>query len=84
MPRPTPQGEHRPPQDREKRGPGGTSPSNILAHLKGLDFPATRDDLVEQARKNKASPGVISQLERLDQEEFGGPQDVLKAFGRIH
>ncbi|MCK6528254.1 DUF2795 domain-containing protein [Myxococcota bacterium] len=84
MPRSTPQGEHRPPQDRGKRGLGGASPSNILAHLKGLDFPSTRDDLVEQARKNKASPGVISQLERLDQEEFGGPQDVLKAYGRIH
>ena len=65
------------------RGVGGRSPSNIMTHLKGIHFPARKSDLLSQARNNNAPSEVLDQLNQLgDDQEFGGPQDVMKAYKR--
>lgn len=65
------------------RGVGGESPSNIEKHLKGANYPAERDDLVELARSNQAPEEVVQDIRNLPRERFGGPQDVMKAYGEI-
>jgi hypothetical protein len=64
------------------RGVGGQSPSNIQSYLAGTSYPATKQDLVEAARQNAAPKEIIRILEQLDEDEFGGPQEVMKAYSR--
>ncbi len=65
------------------RGVGGTSPANVQAHLKGVHYPATKKDLTATAKRNGASPYILHILERMPEDEFGGPQDVMKAYGEV-
>lgn len=62
------------------RGLGGISPANIQKFLAGVSYPASRDDLIEHARGNRAPPDVMELIEGLPDQEFGGPQDVQKAY----
>ena len=64
------------------RGVGGHSPSNVMAHLRGAHFPALKPDILSTARSNGAPSDVMDVLERLPEQEYGGPQDVMKAYGR--
>lgn len=57
------------------------SPAEIQKHLRGVEYPATKEDLLNAARENGAPEDILSSLENLDTEEFGGPQDVMKAYG---
>ena len=45
------------------RGLGGPSPVNAAHHLKGVHFPASKDDLLERARNNGAGQDVLEVLE---------------------
>lgn len=63
------------------RGVGGTSPSNVQSYLSGVSYPATKDDLLSAARANGAPREIIDIIEGFDDDEFGGPQDVMKAYG---
>ena len=53
--------------------------TEVQKALKGVDYPASREDLVEHARGNHAPDEVISALENADQEEFEGPSGVMAA-----
>lgn len=66
------------------RGVGGESPANVQAHLKGVHYPAKKQDLVSKAQENHAPQEVLHILEEMPDEEFGGPQDVMKAYGEVH
>lgn len=66
------------------RGVGGQSPANVQKYLKGAHYPAKKDELLSKARDNGAPEEVIDVLEDLPEEEYGGPQDVMKAYGELH
>lgn len=66
------------------RGVGGQSPSSVQKYLKDVEYPTSKEELIMQARRNGAPEDVISDIQTLKDEEFGGPQDVMKAYGRIH
>ena len=66
------------------RGVGGHSPANVSKHLKGIDFPAHRQDLIRQAEKNHADAEVIDELKNLPDEEYGSMADVMKGYGKLH
>lgn len=63
------------------RGVGGHSPANVQKFLKGVSYPASKDDLLRQARDNPAPEEIIRTIEQFDVDEYGGPQDVMKAYG---
>ena len=65
------------------RGVGGQSPANVQKYLKGVDYPAKKRDLVDQATKNDAPDEIMKLIQRFPDQEFGGPQDVMKAYGTI-
>jgi hypothetical protein len=65
------------------RGVGGTSPANVQTHLKGAQYPATKEDLISTAKQNGAPKEIMDILERMTEEEFGGPQDVMKAYSEV-
>ncbi len=60
---------------------GGESPANVQKYLKGVDYPTRKRELVEQARKNAAPKEVLDVIQRFPDQEFTGPQDVMKAYG---
>ncbi|WP_349616339.1 DUF2795 domain-containing protein [Azotobacter salinestris] len=66
------------------RGMGGHSPSNISHHLKGIDFPAQKNDLLKQAEQNGADEEVLDTLKRMPDERYESMADVMKGYGSVH
>jgi Protein of unknown function (DUF2795) len=58
------------------------NPIDVQKHLKGMDYPARKDDVVSKARENGASGEVVEALEGMGRNEFTGPDDVMEALGR--
>ena len=60
------------------------NPVEIQKHLKGVDYPANKQELTKHAKKQGADKEIISLLEKLpDDEEFDSPADLNKAIGEI-
>jgi Protein of unknown function (DUF2795) len=60
------------------------NPVQIQKHLKGVDYPASKQELIQHAQKQGADQKVISLLERLpEEEEYENPTDLNKAIGGI-
>lgn len=57
-------------------------PSNIENHLQGIDYPATKQDLLTVAEANNAPENVIETLQGMPSQQYEGPDDVMKAFGK--
>ncbi len=57
-----------------------TSPITVQKFLKGVDYPADRDDLLVVAEGNDAPEDVIEALEALDESTFDGPDEVVEAL----
>ncbi|MBK8211157.1 MAG: DUF2795 domain-containing protein [Rhodospirillales bacterium] len=57
--------------------------ANLNRFLKGIDFPAKRADLVEQARENGADYGVLEVLNNLQQRDYESMADVMKAYSEV-
>ncbi|MDA8166118.1 MAG: DUF2795 domain-containing protein [Desulfobacteraceae bacterium] len=62
------------------RGVGGHGPANVMKHMKGIDFPARKKDLIAHAKK---APGpdtndVIEVLNRIEDKEYHSPAEVMK------
>jgi hypothetical protein len=64
-------------------GMGGHSPSEVLHDLKGIDFPANRSDLVNQAQENNASEDVLNVLSRMPDRQYNNMADIMKGYGQI-
>jgi len=56
------------------------NPIELQKHLKGVDYPASRDDLVSAAESNGAPEEVIEALRSAGQETFDGPTAVQSAL----
>ncbi|MBC1219885.1 DUF2795 domain-containing protein [Nostoc sp. UCD121] len=60
------------------------NPVEMQKHLKGVDYPAGKKDLIKHAKKQGADKEIISLLEKLpDDEEFDSPADLNKTIGEI-
>lgn len=56
------------------------NPIDLQKSLKGVDYPAKKDDLVKAAEKNGADDGVMNALKNLSDDTFNKPTDVTKAL----
>lgn len=59
------------------------TPPELQQYLKGMDYPAGKDDLMSKARENNAPEDVIELISRLPDQSFNTPVDVSKAVGKI-
>lgn len=57
------------------------SAAEVEQYLKGVNFPASKQDLISTARSNGVPENMISILENLPGDTFNSPVDVMKAFG---
>lgn len=59
------------------------NPIQIQKFLKGVDYPASKEALLENAKKLGADEKVCASLEQLPDEEFQTPAEVSQAFGKL-
>ena len=59
------------------------NPIHIQKFLKGMDYPAAKDDLVFHAEDQGADDETLDLLEQLPDQEYETPAEVSKALGEI-
>ncbi|HEX3642788.1 MAG TPA: DUF2795 domain-containing protein [Ktedonobacteraceae bacterium] len=59
------------------------SPIEVEKHLKGVNYPAKKSDLIKHAQQQGASQGVLETLKDLHEEKFNSPIEVTKAVSEI-
>ena len=55
-------------------------PSEVLSHLHGLDYPASKQELIGAAEARGARQEVIEALQVLEQERFADREAVEEAL----
>jgi hypothetical protein len=59
-----------------------TSPTEVQRALRGADYPASRDSLIDLARDNEAPDEILDELEEgLEEDEYGSPAEVMAELG---
>lgn len=67
---------------KQRRGHAlNVNPIEVQKHLGGVDYPATRDELAETARSNGADDDVVRAISELRDDEFDGPDTVMRRLG---
>jgi hypothetical protein len=56
------------------------NPIEVQKHLGGVDYPTNKDEIISTAESNGAPQDVIEALQRMDGEEFDGPDAVQAAL----
>jgi hypothetical protein len=54
--------------------------TDVQKALKGADYPATRDELVQLAQRNGADQEVVQALQQAGADRFDGPDQVMAAL----
>jgi Protein of unknown function (DUF2795) len=55
------------------------SPIDIQKALGGVDYPASKEDIVKHAQDNGGSDEVIEALRGIDDREYDGPSGVSES-----
>ncbi|GAA1824680.1 DUF2795 domain-containing protein [Planosporangium flavigriseum] len=59
------------------------NPVQLQKFLKGIDYPADKNTLLQRARENGADDNVVRTLEQLPRDRFNSPNDVSEAVGQL-
>jgi hypothetical protein len=60
------------------------STANVTHALKGIDFPASKQQLIDHAQKQNAEDVVMDELRSLPDQQYNTMADVMKGFGQTH
>ncbi|MEV8308722.1 DUF2795 domain-containing protein [Streptomyces flavidovirens] len=58
------------------------NPIEMQKSLGGVDYPASKQQIVETAKNNRASSEITKALEALPEKEYESPADVSKEVGK--
>lgn len=59
------------------------NPVQIQKYLSGVDYPASKDDLVKYARNQGADENVQETLRQIPDQQYQTPADVSQAIGKL-
>ena len=59
------------------------SAADIEKSISGIDFPASKQDLISTAKEHHAQQDVITTLQNFPERKYNTAVDVSKAFGEI-
>jgi Protein of unknown function (DUF2795) len=62
------------------RGIGENPNRSPAAHLQSIEYPATREDIVQTAADNEAPADVINFFKSLPKQRYGSYEEVLRDF----
>jgi len=63
------------------RGVGGSSPANVSSYLKGIDYPASRDQVATHAEENGADAQVLDIIRSMPDQQYENMADVMSGYG---
>lgn len=75
--------EHRMSQDDDDDDYKTANPIEIQSYLKHVDYPASKEDLIHEAKEEGADTNVIHTLNDLPEDKFDSPTDVSRAIGHM-
>ncbi|MCP2166466.1 DUF2795 domain-containing protein [Goodfellowiella coeruleoviolacea] len=58
------------------------NPIQVQKFLSDVDYPASRDQLVETAKKHGADEPVLENLRKIPDRQYDGPNAVSQEFAR--
>jgi hypothetical protein len=58
----------------------GGSSNKIQEILKGINFPASKQDIINKAKEKKADSNIMSMLGKLKDIKFQSPMDVMNGL----
>ncbi|MFJ4045447.1 DUF2795 domain-containing protein [Microbacterium sp. NPDC089987] len=58
------------------------NPIQIQKFLGGIDYPASKDDIIASARESGADDAVLDALNGIEDREYDGPTGVSEAVAR--
>ncbi len=59
------------------------NPDDVAQYLEGVDYPASKEEVISAAEGNDAPEAMIRVLEGLSRPEYSGPEQIaedLRAF----
>lgn len=59
------------------------NPVQLQKYLKGVDYPASKDDLIKKAKQEGADDNVCKVLAQLPDQRYQTPADVSQAVGSV-
>ena len=59
------------------------NPIQLQKYLSGVDYPASKQDLLQAAEQQGADENVRSALEQLPDRQYDGPNGVSKELGSV-
>jgi hypothetical protein len=59
------------------------NPIQLQKYLGGIDYPASKEDLIRVAKDKGADSNVVQTLQSLPMERFNSPNDVSEAVGKL-
>jgi hypothetical protein len=59
------------------------NPAEVERYLKGVNYPAKKQDLIKHAQQQGANQDVIEVLKEMRDQNFNSPVEVNKAVGEI-
>jgi hypothetical protein len=57
-------------------------PIEVQKYLSGMNYPATKEQIVDNAKSQGAPEEVMESLEQIPDEEYDGPNKVSQAVSR--
>lgn len=57
--------------------------TKIQQHLRGINYPVEKNDLIQKVRSKGAPDEVVQQIQRLPQQRFQDEQEVMRSFDRL-
>jgi hypothetical protein len=58
------------------------NPIEVQKHLGGIDYPASKDELLDTARQNGADEDIVQAISQLPSRDYDGPDTVMEQLGR--
>ena len=65
------------------QGQGRVSASQIQLYLKGVSYPANKNDIVNTARSNSAPQNVMDFINRMPERTYNRANEVEQEFGKM-
>jgi len=59
------------------------NPIQVQKHLKGMGYPATREDVIRKAQESGADERILAALKKLPETQFNSPNDISQALGKV-
>lgn len=66
-----------------KSAHGGHSPSDVARELKGIDFPASKADLVNHVEGGSTNEDAVGIIKQMPERTYESMADVMKGVGEV-